>query len=207
MKVTVFLTLFCLLNAAFGSSKFPTNIADIEQLETAILPKSASVHKFDKKDLDDPEKLTKLADELEKLAGGQSPLETKKEKRRRKLFMDKVLKPINDKTEIVGNLAKPIGKFLGVDYDDRRDSVNSGLGLTMAGLGYMNMKNRASAFQRIYGILEHKYHLNNLFLDSIQKQNSNAEYSGKTLHRIFSKVAKTRKAVLAKIHATINPLS
>ncbi len=121
--------------------------------------------------------------------------------------MEKVLKPINDKTDIIGSLSKPVGKFVGIDYEDRRDTVNAGLGIAMAGLGMYNKKSRASHFQKVYAILEHKYHLNNLYLDSIQKQNINAEYSGKTLHRIFSKVSKTRKAVLEKIHASINPLS
>lgn len=207
MRRTLVLALICLVGGALADMRFPTNFLEIQNLEKALSPKGAKTPKLTKADLDNPDKLEQLANELEKMAGAPSPQTKKREKKRRQLFLKSVLKSVNDKAEMVGDLVKPVGKFLGVDFENRRDSVNTGMGLATMGIGHFLKKGKQARYQRMYAIMEHKYHLNNLYLDSIGHQNTNADYADKVLSRVLNKVVKTRKAVLAKIHASINPMN
>lgn len=207
MRRTLVLALICLVGGALADVRFPTNLIEIQNLEKALSPKGPKTPKLTKADLENPDKLEKLANELEQMAGAPSPMAKKREKSKRKLFLNGVLKAINDKSEMVGNLVKPVAKFVGTDFEDRRDTVNAGMGLATLGIGAFLKKGRNARYQKLYAIMEHKYHLNNLYLDSIGHQNVNADYAQKMLGRVLGKVTKTRKAVLAKIHASINPLN
>lgn len=205
MPKSVVLT-FLLVALVAAETRFPTDINELNLLQQNLMPKKRRSTKLSAKDLEDPSKLTQLAARLEKM-GYESPKKRRNDKKKRKLLLGNLLHNVNDQFEGIGKLTAPVLGFLGVNNNDRKDYVNVGLGGAALGLGLYQKKHREAEFKRIYSILEHKYHLNNLYLDSIGTQNDNAQFVGKVLSRVLSKVVKTRKAVLAKIHASVNPMS
>lgn len=207
MHRTVLATLLCLLGAAAALSKFPTDLNELTEFERLLAPKGATIKKLDAKDLDDPDKLTQLADQLERMAKAPGKKSARRQRNKRQLFLKSAMQSVNAQGHTFGKIVKPVPEFFGVDFNSPRDTINTGLGLGALALGVINKKNREGKFQRMYAILEHKYHLNNLYLDSIHHQNSNAHYASKVLRRVAGKVIKTRKAILGKIHASINPLN
>lgn len=206
MQRTVVAILACLLGAA-AAARFPTDISELREFESALHSKGPSVQSFSEKDLEDPDKLTKLAKDLEQLAHAPGPKAARRQRNKRQLFLKRIIENVNGQADKIGRLVKPVPAFLGVDFNNNRDHVNAGYGTAALALGLVNKHRRSVNFNRMHNILEHKFHLNSLFLDSINKQNSNAEYSGKVLKRVARKVVKTRKAILGKIHASINPLN
>jgi hypothetical protein len=207
MHKPVVLSFFFLVALSRANTRFPTDINELELLEKSLVPAKRSTPKLSEKDLDDPDKLTDLVAKLEKMGTNPSPKSKRKDKKKRRLFLNSLMSGINNNAEGIGKLLGHATSFVGVDNNTRKDFVNTGLGGLTLGLGLLHKQNREKKYKRIYGILEHKYHLNNLYLDSIGVQNDNALFVDKMLSRVLRKVVKTRSVVLAKIHASVNPMS
>lgn len=207
MDRSVVLSFFFLVALSRADTHFPTDPTEISLLEQALHPHGQSPLKLSSKDLDDPNKLSKLAAKLEKMGTQATSKSKRKDKKKRRLFLKKIFGGINSAGASIGKLASPLTSFVGVNSDNQKDYVNAGLGAMTLGLGMLHKKRADKKFNRIHAILEHKFHLNNLYLDSIGVQNDNAQFVDKMLARVVKKVEKTRSAVLAKIHASANPMS
>ena len=203
LKIVVLLIILC--SAVHLETKFPTDIDELRWIKNALKSKKKKKATFTKQDLDDPDKLQKLLEKIEKIEkdGPETP---KAKKAKRKLQISQIVTPMNDQFNSIGKLISPFPNFLGVDYNNRKDFVNTGIGATALMTGLWNKRYRENKNKNLLGILENKFHLNNLYLSSIEVQNNNAQLSHKMLMRTLAKVGKTRKELLSKIHGSLNPM-
>ena len=210
MKAKFFAFFLLISLSLHEESLFSNELNELDEAESMIGPQKKPEKKLTKMDLQNPEVMGKLEKEIEKQAMSMSNGKNKNKKSRKlqlPVNLKSMLNPPNKLAFTFGNLLKPITEFAGVQSDTSRDVINTGYGLGTAFLGNYNNRHRERKFTNMNAILENKYHLNDLFIKSIQEQNSNNFLSQKMLERIETKVTRTRKTVLAKVHAVINPLS
>ena len=209
-----FFFIFLLLGiGSLCQSNFPTDLNELNALESTINPTTVPSG-ITKDQLDDPNVLKKLSEEVSQYARAQN-IQSKKRKfknrdhkKRQLLSFHDATVPFSKNAATLSRLVSPVTKFLGVNYDDLpRDHRSAGLGIGTALMGRYNKFRRGKKYQRMSDIMENKFHLNALYINSIDEQNSLTNFTEKMLERINNKVTKTRASVLAKIHAAINPLA
>ena len=206
MSSKIILLLIILISIVHLETKFPTDIDELKWMKGELGSKKKKKATFTKKDLDNPDKLEELLEKIEKIQ--ENGPETPKPKRsKRKLEIKDIFNSLNNEFNRIGTLVEPATKIVGVESSSRKDFVNTGTGVAALLSGLWNNNYRQKRTNNIFSVLENKYHLNNLYLNSIEVQNSNAQISAKMLSRCLRIVTKTRKEILSKIHASINPLA
>ena len=206
MSSKIVLLLFILFSTIHLETKFPTDIDELKWIKGELISKKKKKATFSKQDLENPDKLEQLLQKIEKIQQN-GPETTKPKRSKRKLGIEQILGPLNDQFNSIGKLISPIPNFAGVDYSTRRDYVNTGTGAVAMLSGLWNNSYRAKKSKNMLSVLTNKYHLNNLYLNSIQIQNTNAQLSEKMLSRCLGRVSKTRREILSKIHANLNPMN
>ena len=211
------LIVYFILGIAVTESQIPTSLQEIESFERLFEEKSNGDSIPEQKQMEptESEKFQSLINKIEDSKRTDSRFERMKyKKNKRSLLLAEAGDLIGNTVESVATPFQPIGRMIepitqlaGVENRDDGDAKALGLGTAAFGLGLLNKMQRDATFEELFKVIENKYHLNNLFLDSIQKQNVQAEFSDKSLRKIVKRVDKLRESLLAKIHSASNPLN
>ena len=205
MESLKLLRLMLLISLTTAMVEFPTSFEEIEKIEhllnqsTAQIPNNISQNTKNVQN----RKMKQLLRELKK--------EQKGKKNRRldftEQFADVVSKISHNVGSGVGGVGKPVFDLVGGKYSQGVDQDMTGLGLEALGTGYVTYTLERDEIDKMMSVLENKYHLNTLFIESINKQNVDAEFAQKTLKKTVGKVTKMKKFMVHKITEMANPLN
>ena len=189
-----------------AEAPFPTSMEEINSVENNFIIPLKQLNEMNL------QQLNSKANSNANLRTGRTL--KKNNNNKRKLDLNDIQNTIASITNGIADKFSPIGQFaqipaeqLGVTLNRPIDKTGLGLGMAAFATGLFNSKNLEQQTQDMMKVLENKYHLNNLFLDSIEKQNVDAQFSGTALKRTLKRVTGLRKSILAKIHAVANPLN